>query len=84
MIILHNLLAGLAHIQSIITKHTVDNNQLLVINLQDITDTERILKDLLAIELLAQVDVTDLQTVIGCGIKELADILTADNITLSQ
>ena len=84
MVVLYDLLTGLAHIQTIIAEHPIHDYQLLIVNLQDVTDAERILKHFLTIELLTQVDVTNAQTVIRCSVKELTDIITADDITLSQ
>ena len=76
MIVLYNLLAGLTHIKTIITKHTADDDQFFVIDLQDITDAERVFEDFLRIELLAQIDVADAQTVLWGAVEELTDILT--------
>ena len=84
MIVLHDLLTGLTHIETVVAEHTVHNHQLLVVDLQDIADAERILEHLLRIELLAEVDVTDAQTVVRCSIEELTDILTRDDVALCQ
>ena len=66
-----------------IAKHTADKHQFLIINLQDIATLERLAQNLLRIELLAKVDVEDLQAVGGCGIKKLLDGLATDHVALS-
>ena len=84
MEVLNNLLTSLAHIQAIVSEHTTNNNQFLVINLQDIADTERFFEYLLRVELLSQINVANTDTIIWCCIEELADILAANHIALSQ
>ena len=71
------------NVETGIAKHTADEHQLLVVNLQDVATLERLTQNLLRIELLAQVDIKDLQAVSGCGVKELLDGLTADDVALS-
>ena len=65
-----------------IAKHTANEHQFLIVDLQDVTTLELFTQDLLCVELLAQVDVEDLQAVIGCGIEKLLDGFAADHIAL--
>ena len=58
-------------VETRIAEHTTDKYQFLIVNLQDVTTLERLFQNFLRIELLAQVDIKDLQTVGRRSIEEL-------------
>ena len=82
VVLTQNEPAFVLNIKAGITKHATDEHQFLIVYLQDVATLERLAQNLLRIELLAKVDVEDLQAVIGCGIKELLDGFAADHIAL--
>lgn len=84
VVLAQNQPALVLDVEAGIAEHTANEYQLLIVDLQDVTTLQRLLDYLLGIELLAQVDIENLHTVIGCGVEELVDILTRNDITLSQ
>ena len=60
-------------IHSWITEHPADEHQFLVVNLQHVGALERLLDNLLGVEILTQVDVEDAHAVLGNGIEETVD-----------
>ena len=68
-----NLLAGLAHVQTLVAEEMTEGYHLLVVNLQHVAALQRLLDNVLGEELLTQVDVENLQAVLGGVIQELAD-----------
>ena len=73
LIFCQHLLADATHIQIVIAIHALDDNQFFIVNLQDVAALQRLLNDILGIELLAQIDIENLQAVLWRVVKELAD-----------
>ena len=67
-----------------ITEETTYGNQFLIVDLQDITTLQTLTDHLLGIEVLTQVDVENLQAVLGSIVEELIDRLAAYLVALSQ
>ena len=67
-----------------ITEETADGNQFLIVDLQHIATLQALADHLLGIEVLTQVDVENLQAVLGSMVEELIDRLTAYLVALSQ
>ena len=69
-----------------VAEDTADSNQLFVVNLQDVAAAHGVTEHLLGVEILAQVDVENLQlrTRIGHGVEEAVDGGAAHLAALSQ
>ena len=71
-------------VQSGIAEHATDGHQFLIVDLENVATAHRLLDNLLVVELLAQVDVKDLHAVAGRGVEEPLDVLSRDDVALSQ
>ena len=67
-----------------VAEETTDGDKFLIVDLQDVASFETLLYDLLGVEVLAQVDVEDLQTAHRRGVEEAVDRVARDLVALSQ
>ena len=71
-------------VEAWIAEHAADEHEFLVVDLEDVAAAYALLDDLLGVELLAQVDVEDLEAVVGRSVEELLDGGAAYDVALCE
>ena len=72
------------HVESRIAEEPADRHQFFIVNLEDVRLVERVGNHLFRIEVLAQIDVEDLQAVLRRSVQEFLDGLPAHAAALCQ
>ena len=73
MVFAQNKPALVLEVKARIAKHATNGDQLFIVDFQYVASAQRLAYHLLAVEVLAQVDVANAQTVAWGGIKKLVD-----------